>query len=150
MAAPTPSHPAIYTASQLRQYFARIALPVTVQDELLELSDSSVEHDQDSERRLALLTTLQQHQLAHVPFENLSLHYSPHRTIALDAASLYGKIVERRRGGYCMENNCFFGAVLRGLGFSVCSVGGRVSHAISGEGVAGGYNGWYVFVCIFF
>lgn len=42
-----------------------------------------------------------------------------------------------------MDNNGFFGAVLRGLGFTVHSSGARVGHsedAMSG----GGYLSWYV------
>lgn len=134
-----------YTEPQLKRYFERIALPTSVQDRLLSLSRS---HDDPSsslspDEQLAFLTTLQQYQLSHVPFENLSLHYSPHRTLSLDVSDLYGKIVERRRGGYCMENNCFFAAVLRGLKFSVYSGGGRVSHSVNGT-AGGGYSGWYV------
>lgn len=43
-----------------------------------------------------------------------------------------------------MENNTFFGAVLRGLGFQVYSAGARVSHAVESTG-GGGYSGWYVY-----
>lgn len=87
------------------------------------------------------LTVLQKFQLATVPFENLSLHYSPDHDVSLDTEQLYEKFLTRGRGGYCMENNTFFNAVLRGLKFSVYSTGARVSDAttsISG----GGYGGW--------
>lgn len=40
-----------------------------------------------------------------------------------------------------MENNCFFGTVLRSLGFDICSVGARVSDATNGVS-GGGYGGW--------
>ena len=40
-----------------------------------------------------------------------------------------------------MENNCFFGTVLRSLGFTVHSVGARVNNAADGSGREG-YNGW--------
>ncbi|MCJ1467014.1 N-terminal acetyltransferase [Pseudocyphellaria aurata] len=139
MVATSSDRPA-YTEAQLKRYFERIDLPVSVQDRLLSASSRRDELSSHVEE-LELLTTLQQHQLAHVPFENLSLHYSTHRTISLDANDLYVKIVERRRGGYCMENNCFFGAVLRGLGFTGYSAGGRISHAISGTD-GDGYLGW--------
>lgn len=131
-----------YTEAQLERYFERIDLPVSVQERLL---SSCRRRDEPSSRieELEALTTLQQHQLAHVPFENLSLHYSTHRTISIDASDLYVKIVERRRGGYCMENNCFFGAVLHGLGFTAYSAGARISHAVNGMG-GDGYLGWYV------
>lgn len=39
------------------------------------------------------------------------------------------------RGGYCMENNCFFGTILRSIGFDVYSVGARVKSP-------DGYGGW--------
>ena len=46
----------------------------------------------------------------------------------MDADELYEKLVERKRGrgGYCMENNYFFGTVLRSLGFGVYSAGAKV------------------------
>lgn len=146
MASSLSHHPA-YTEPQLQRYFDRISLPSSVQGMLLVLSLS---HQLDPscssafEQQLRLLTTLQQYQVAHVPFENVSLHYSPHRTISLDAGDLFSKIVEHRRGGYCMENNTFFGAVLRGLGFEVYSTGARISHAVFGTD-GGGFKGWYVY-----
>jgi len=72
-----------------------------------------------------------------VPFENLSLHYSKLPGISLDTEDLFEKIVERRRGGYCMEVNCFFATVLDTLGYEVVPTGARVLNP-SGE-----YGGWY-------
>lgn len=40
-----------------------------------------------------------------------------------------------------MENNCFFGTVLRSLGFDVRSVGARVNRKASGSGGCG-WEGW--------
>ena len=40
-----------------------------------------------------------------------------------------------------MENNTFFGCVLRGFGYEVLSVGGRVSHETTGRR-DGGWAGW--------
>ncbi len=85
---------------------------------------------------LRYLRDLQQFQLAKVPFENLSLHYSSHKTIDLEPDALFEKIVGRGRGGYCMENNCFFGTMLKYVNFDVCSVGARVHE---GYGV---YTAW--------
>ena len=85
-----------------------------------------------TEDRLALLTLLQQHQLVHIPFESLSLHYSQDRQVSIDLQDLYAKIVERRRGGYCLENNAFFAGVLRSLGFRVMSVVCRITFATRG------------------
>lgn len=133
-----------YTEPQLQEYLERVNLPsLTSLSRIFEIEEDDDDIERKLERKLELLTALQRYQLAHVPFENLALHYSPHRTISLDASDLYEKIVGRRRGGYCMENNCFFGAVLRGMGFRVCSAGARISHAVEGRG-GGGYLGWYV------
>lgn len=52
--------------------------------------------------------------------------------ISLEPDDLYEKIVVKKRGGYCMEVNCFFGIVLRSLGFEVYSSGGRVSRGADG------------------
>lgn len=92
---------------------------------------------------LGLLASLQRQHLASVPFENLSIHYSTDHAITLDPGELYTKIVTRRRGGYCMENNLLFGILLRSLGFTVYSVGGRVSYDVM-HLPGGGYSGWYV------
>ena len=91
------------------------------------LDHVKVPHSIGEVNNLQNLRTLQQHQLANVPFENLAIHYSPHRTVSLDPHVLYDKIVTRGRGGYCMEVNCFFGTVLRSLGYTLYPVGARVN-----------------------
>ncbi|KAL9115621.1 MAG: hypothetical protein Q9187_007226 [Circinaria calcarea] len=126
-----------YTSSQLESYFERISLPARHRDLSYEVGRNN-----NAQRDLEFLTALQKHQLAAVPFENLSIHYSPTHTIDLDPGFLYAKIVTRRRGGYCMENNCFFGTVLRSLGFSLYSAGARVSEAAAGSHDSSGYLGW--------
>ncbi len=113
-----------YTDDQLARYFDRINYRC----------DNVRQHA--AEDPLACLTALQAHQMAHVPFESLSLHYSRHRVLSLDPEELFTKIVERGRGGYCMEVNTFFAAVLRSLGFRLFSAGGRVRQQ------GGGYKGW--------
>ncbi|KAM0721497.1 hypothetical protein Q7P37_002421 [Cladosporium fusiforme] len=96
---------------------------------------------------LPILTLLQKHHITSIPFENLELHYSPTKTIVPDATHLFDKIITQStgRGGYCMENNLFFGTLLRSLGFSVMSTGARVN-AASPEDVAAGvrerFTGW--------
>ena len=49
------------------------------------------------------------HQMA-VPFENLSIHLG--EPISLDEDDLFGKIVDRRRGGFCYELNGAFALLL--------------------------------------
>lgn len=92
---------------------------------------------------LETLRKLQRRQLASVPFGSLILHYSQHHTISLDEAALYTKIVERGLGGYCMENNTFFAAILRSLGYQVLTTGARISKAIETGGKdTNGFTGW--------
>jgi N-hydroxyarylamine O-acetyltransferase len=63
------------------------------------------------------------HQLA-VPFENLSIHLA--EPISLDEGDLIGKIVRRRRGGFCYELNGAFALLLEALGARVSRVAARV------------------------
>ncbi len=56
--------------------------------------------------------------LAHartIPFENLDIQMG--LPIRLDLASLQDKLVNRRRGGYCFEQNTLFRAALEAFGF---------------------------------
>jgi N-hydroxyarylamine O-acetyltransferase len=63
------------------------------------------------------------HQLA-VPFENLSIHLG--EPVSLDEPDLIGKIVRRRRGGFCYELNGAFALLLEALGTQVSRVAARV------------------------
>ena len=77
--------------------------------------------------------TLRGLQIAHlltVPFENLSIHNG--EPIVLEDASLFSKIVERRRGGFCYEVNGLFAALLRALGFEVTMLSAEVANAQGG------------------
>lgn len=133
MPSPTPIRPA-YTPAQLTAYFTHISLPHITRD----IAFSGPKLHANPTNALKFLTELQKYQLAAVPFENLSLHYSQWHGVSLDAGVLFGKIVgegdgreegkegKSYRGGYCMENNAFFGTVLRSLGFEVYSAGARV------------------------
>jgi len=74
--------------------------------------------------------TLRDLQLAHlltVPFENLSIHSG--EPIVLEENALFGKIVERRRGGFCYEANGLFAGLLRALGFEVAMLGAGVANS---------------------
>ena len=66
---------------------------------------------------LSVLTELQNQFLLHVPFENLDIHLE----IPMDFSeqALFDKIVERKRGGLCFENNSLFYAILKQIGFTV-------------------------------
>ncbi|KAL2255933.1 hypothetical protein VTK26DRAFT_2457 [Humicola hyalothermophila] len=111
-----------YTEEQLGQYFDHIGYGHNARQLV-------------SEDPLGFLTRLQRHHMARVPFENLGLHYSTHRTLSLDPEDLFEKIVLNGRGGYCMELNEFFAVVLRSIGFTLISIGARVNGSR-------GWGGW--------
>lgn len=73
------------------------------------------------------LATLEQlHQLhpAAIAFENLDPLLSV--PIRLDLTNLQQKLLFEKRGGYCVEQNLLFKAVLETLGFTVRGLGARV------------------------
>jgi arylamine N-acetyltransferase len=120
-----------YTTSQLSQYFDRIRLP-----DHLRTYDVT---NHTTEQQHNFLSQLQAHQISRIPFENLSLHYSLHRTINVEANNVFDKLVLDKhgtsRGGYCMENNTLFHTVLYSLGFDVYMIGARVFEAGSLTGL---------------
>lgn len=74
---------------------------------------------------LATLRLLHRAHLQTVPFENLDIRRG--HPLALDEQSLFDKIVGRRRGGICYEQNVLFCALLAAIGFSVDLVCAEVS-----------------------
>ena len=66
----------------------------------------------------------------HVPFENIDVLLG--RPIRLDIESLWKKLVEDRRGGYCFEQNTLFAAVLERAGFGVTRLAARVRLGATG------------------
>ena len=122
-----PSSRPTYTPSQLQLYYDRISLPASLRTHPVTRDPSAAL----TPSGLEFLTALQRHQIAAIPFENLELHYSAHHSISLDPAHLFDKMVARGtgRGGYCMENTCLFGTVLRSLGYDVYPTGARVNEA---------------------
>jgi len=77
------------------------------------------------EPTLQTLQALHEAHLLAVPFENLDIHLG--RKILLDEASLWTKIVEQRRGGFCYELNGMFAWLLRALGFRVSMLSADVA-----------------------
>jgi N-hydroxyarylamine O-acetyltransferase len=71
----------------------------------------------------AALRALHRAHLLTVPFENLSIHTG--EPIVLDEDVLLGKVVARRRGGFCYELNGAFTLLLRALGAQVAMVSAR-------------------------
>ncbi len=76
---------------------------------------------------LAALRQLQHAHLHAVPFENLDIRAG--RALDLNEAALFDKVVERRRGGICYEQNVLFAALLRALGFQVSLLAAEVGTA---------------------
>lgn len=91
----------------LSAYLDRIGLPGQVGDATAET-----------------LRALHEAHLAAVPFENVDVRLG--RRISLDLGDLQDKMVSRRRGGYCFEQNTLFAAALRSLGFEVTTLEARV------------------------
>jgi N-hydroxyarylamine O-acetyltransferase len=72
----------------------------------------------------AVLQRLHRAHATHIPFENLDILLG--RPIRLDLESLQAKLVHRKRGGYCFEQNELLAAVLEHLGFAVTRLAARV------------------------
>jgi N-hydroxyarylamine O-acetyltransferase len=84
------------------------------------------------------LVTLKALHAAHVdaiPFENLDPFLG--RPVRLDPAALQEKLVRRRRGGYCFEQNALFKAALEVIGFKVTGLAARVRWRSSPESPLG-------------
>lgn len=62
------------------------------------------------------LAMLQRAHRQSIGFENFDSHLAAR--VAIDADSVFAKLVEGRRGGYCFEHNRLFADMLRELGFA--------------------------------
>jgi N-hydroxyarylamine O-acetyltransferase len=72
----------------------------------------------------AALRDLHRAHVAAIPFENLDVIAGRGIDVALPAVQ--AKLVGRRRGGYCFEQNTLFAALLDRAGFAVTRLAGRV------------------------
>ncbi|MFD0371417.1 arylamine N-acetyltransferase [Streptomyces sp. NPDC127114] len=72
---------------------------------------------------LATLRAVHRAHVEAIPFENLDVALG--RRIALDLKGLQAKLVARRRGGYCYEQNSLLAAALERIGFEVAGRGAR-------------------------
>jgi N-hydroxyarylamine O-acetyltransferase len=80
---------------------------------------------------LVTLSDLQRSHVRSVPFETFSITGDPHSSRAgggvdLSLRSLYRKIVDTYRGGFCFELNGAFGWLLRSLGYDVTRIAARM------------------------
>ncbi|MEU8762523.1 arylamine N-acetyltransferase [Streptomyces sp. NPDC048659] len=72
---------------------------------------------------LRTLRALHRAHVAAIPFENVDVALG--RRVPLDLGSLQAKLVGRRRGGYCYEQNSLFAAALERIGFDVAGRAAR-------------------------
>jgi N-hydroxyarylamine O-acetyltransferase len=73
---------------------------------------------------LETVTALMRAHIGHIPFENLDVLLG--RGVRIDVDSVYDKLVERRRGGYCFEHSTLFRAALEHIGFQPAAHAARV------------------------
>jgi len=73
---------------------------------------------------LATLTSMMRAHMARIPFENLDVLLG--RGVRLDLDSVYAKLVDAGRGGYCFEHCTLFRAALEHAGFRPVSHAARV------------------------
>ncbi len=73
---------------------------------------------------LDVLNRLMEAHVQAIPFENLDVLLGAGIDLGVDA--VFDKLVRRRRGGYCFEQNGLFLEVLAALGFSVRPLSARV------------------------
>ena len=66
-----------------------------------------------------------------IPFENIEV--LARRVPPLDLAGLQHKMVRRRRGGYCFEQNTLFRAVLRAIGFDAHPMEARIRSGVPAD-----------------
>jgi N-hydroxyarylamine O-acetyltransferase len=81
-------------------------------------------HTGDLTPSASTLSALHRAHVAAVPFENLDIVLGRGVVVTLD--DVQGKLVNRRRGGYCYEHGVLFAAVLDRLGYSVDRLLARV------------------------
>lgn len=94
------------SSSELARYCQRIGLDLPFQPDLPTLQNLHRQHPQA------------------IPFENLDSWLG--RPVSLEPATVFSKLVDGRRGGYCFEHNLLFREVLETLGFTVQGLAARV------------------------
>jgi len=85
----------------------------------------------------AALTVLIRAHLAAFPFENLDVQLG--RPVSIEPDAIFDKLVTRRRGGWCFEQNGLFGRVLTALGYDVQRIAAGVMRHVQGEASMGNH-----------
>ena len=83
------------------------------------------------------LIQIHRHHLLEISYENLDIQLG--RRVDLDLKSIYSKIVENGRGGWCYEMNGLLEWALREIGFRVKRVNGGVARDVRGDKVVGNH-----------
>ncbi len=89
--------------------------------------DDYLERTRHEKTTAADLQTLRSIVFAHatlIPFESLDPLAGV--TVSLDPNAIFDKLVRRRRGGYCFEQNALLAWALRKVGFDVAELSARV------------------------
>ena len=81
-------------------------------------------YDGPAEPRLRTLERLHALHAEKIPFENLSPYLG--EPVRLDLESLQDKLLRRRRGGWCFEQNLLLSHMLEAIGFEVTRLAARV------------------------
>lgn len=84
---------------------------------------------------LNTLTQLHRGHVDAIPYENLDVQLGYPMTLSVEAA--FDKLVTKRRGGWCYENNGLFAWALEAIGFQVTKVAGAGKREIYGDSVEG-------------
>jgi N-hydroxyarylamine O-acetyltransferase len=85
----------------------------------------------------ATLAAIMRAHVASIAFENLDVQLG--RPITGDLDEIFAKLVGRRRGGWCYEQNGLLGWALEAIGFEVTRVAGGVMRADAGDAVLGNH-----------
>ncbi len=83
------------------------------------------------------LRRLHRAHLEAIPYENLDLALG--RTIPIDPAAAYAKLVAGRRGGWCYEMNSLLAWALRASGFAVDLLAATVRRQVADTALAGNH-----------
>ncbi|GAB3999308.1 hypothetical protein GCM10029992_27700 [Glycomyces albus] len=81
---------------------------------------------------LRTLTALHRAHIEAIPYESLDIHLG--MPIRLERDALFDKLVTRRRGGFCYEQNGVLAHALEALGFEVVRLRGAVDRSARGDG----------------
>lgn len=86
---------------------------------------------------LATLRALMRAHVAAMPFENLDVQLG--NRVSVELPAVFEKLVGRRRGGWCFENNGLFGWALGEMGFDVRRISAGVMRAERGDAAMGNH-----------